>query len=273
MANPKPFKPQPTRLADAIVRVLSRPAGFAAFALGAPAVFAAPQGGQVVDGAATISTPDAFSTRIDQSSTRAILQWQQFSIAGNEYVQFVQPGSHAVALNRVVGGVPSEILGNLSANGQVFLVNPQGIFFGQGASVDVQALVATTMDISNQNFMAGDYVFARGPDAPAHASVINEGAITAAQGGYVVLAGDYAENSGVIQAQLGAVVLAAGAEMTLDVSGDGLVNFAVDAATVSELAGVKNAGQLFADGGRVILTADVAQNLLGAAVNNEGRHD
>ena len=270
MANPKPFKPQPTRLADAIVRVLSRPAGFAAFALGAPAVFAAPQGGQVVDGAATISTPDAFSTRIDQSSTRAILQWQQFSIAGNEYVQFVQPGSHAVALNRVVGGVPSEILGNLSANGQVFLVNPQGIFFGQGASVDVQALVATTMDISNQNFMAGDYVFARGPDAPAHASVINEGAITAAQGGYVVLAGDYAENSGVIQAQLGAVVLAAGAEMTLDVSGDGLVNFAVDAATVSELAGVKNAGQLFADGGRVILTADVAQNLLGAAVNNEG---
>ncbi len=105
-------------------------------------VIAGPQGGQVVGGSAVISSPDAHHTHIHQSSQRAALNWQSFSLDSNDYVQFFQPNSSSVALNRVIGGNPSSILGNLTANGQVFLVNPAGVYFGAGATVDVAGLVS-----------------------------------------------------------------------------------------------------------------------------------
>ena len=241
-------------------------------AAGVPGLaLAGPQGGSVVAGAATISNPDGSTTLINQTSQRAALDWHSFSIGSNEYVQFIQPGTSSVALNRVVGGDPSSILGSLSANGQVFLVNPSGVYFGSGATVDVAGLLATTLNIDNDDFMAGNYVFQRNLVAPDGASVVNDGVIAAREGGYVVLAGDYVENSGIVEARLGTVALAAGSAMTLDVAGDGLINFTVDGASVSQLAGVNNAGELYADGGRVIMTAKVAANLVHAAVNNSGR--
>jgi|GEM_PF-7108353 len=232
---------------------------------------AGPQGGQVVAGSASINSPNANTTNIHQASNRAAIDWQSFSLGSNDYVQFFQPNSGSVALNRVVGGNPSSILGNLTANGQVFLVNPAGVYFGQGATVDVAGLVATTMNIGNDDFMAGNYLFSRDISSPDNATVINEGILAARDGGYVVLSGDYVNNNGIISAQLGTVALAAGAGMTLDIAGDNLINFTVDAASVSELAGVDNAGDLYADGGRVIMTAEVADNLVNAAVNNSGR--
>ncbi|MDF1817235.1 MAG: filamentous hemagglutinin N-terminal domain-containing protein [Immundisolibacteraceae bacterium] len=232
---------------------------------------AGPQGGQVVAGSASINRPNANTTNIHQSSNRAAIDWQSFSLGNNDYVQFFQPNSSSVALNRVVGGNPSSILGNLTANGQVFLVNPAGVYFGQGATVDVAGLVATTMNIGNDDFMAGNYLFSRDLSSPDNATVINKGILAARESGYVVLSGDYVENNGIISAQLGTVALAAGAGMTLDIAGDNLINFTVDAASVSELAGVDNAGDLYADGGRVIMTAEVADNLVNAAVNNSGR--
>ncbi|MGH8370387.1 MAG: filamentous hemagglutinin N-terminal domain-containing protein, partial [Gammaproteobacteria bacterium] len=145
-------------------RTLKRAAlGIGAFA---PAfAFANPTGGQVVAGNAGITVPDQNHTIINQASQNAIINWQQFSIGSDQFVQFIQPDSSAVVLNRVVGGDPSQILGNLSANGQVFLVNPNGVFFGQGASLDVQGLIATTLDIKDNDFMAGNYVFAKGDGA------------------------------------------------------------------------------------------------------------
>ncbi len=232
---------------------------------------AGPQGGQVVAGSASINSPNANTTNIHQASNRAAIDWQSFSLGSSDYVQFFQPNSSSVALNRVVGGNPSSILGNLTANGQVFLVNPAGVYFGQGATVDVAGLVATTMNIGNDDFMAGNYLFSRDISSPDNATVINEGILAARDGGYVVLSGDYVNNNGIISAQLGTVAMAAGAGMTLDIAGDNLINFTVDAASVSELAGVDNAGDLYADGGRVIMTAEVADNLVNAAVNNSGR--
>lgn len=239
-------------------------------ALSIPALgLAGPTGEDVVAGDVDVTRPDADTTVVDQFTNRAIVNWQTFSVAGQEYVLFNQPDASSVILNRIVGGDPSNILGTISANGHVFLVNPNGVLFGQSAQLDVHGLVATTLDVGNDDFMNGNYTFARAAGS-ADAGVVNEGAITAGNGGYVVLAGDYTENSGVIAASAGHVVLAAGSAMTLDVVGDGLVNFAVNEATLAEYAGVRNTGQIFADGGMVLMTAKVANELVTTAVNNEG---
>jgi filamentous hemagglutinin family protein len=233
------------------------------------AALAAPQSGKVIYGSATISAPDANGTLIEQLTDRSVINWESFSIGSSEYVRFLQPDTNSISLNQVIGGDPSSILGNLSANGQVYLVNPNGIYFGQGARVDVSGITASVLGIDNLDFINGNYIFSRDPDA-ALGSVINEGVINARNNGYVVLMGDYTENSGVIQADMGQVVLASGSQITMDVSGNNLISVAVDEASVQELAGVKNSGEIYADGGRVIMTTKVADGLIGSAVNNSG---
>src|ERR1700722_5037164 len=117
-------------------------------------VLAAPSGGTVSGGAATI-THSGSVTDITQSTGRAIIDWRSFNIAAGETVKFLQPSSSSVALNRISGAAPSSIYGVLTANGTVILVNPDGILFGPGSRVDVGGLVATTANISNADFMAG----------------------------------------------------------------------------------------------------------------------
>jgi len=231
-------------------------------------VFAGPDGGKVVAGSATIDH-NGNSTLITQSSNRAAIDWQRFNIGSDEYVEFAQPDANAIALNRVVGGNPSEILGNLSANGQVFLVNPNGIYFGQTATVNVGGIVASVLDISNNDFMSGKYTFAKA-DGSSDAGVVNDGLITAADSGYVVLMGDYAYNNGIISAHMGTVALASGSQITMDVKANGLVSVVVEKETLSDLAGVKNTGIIEANGGRVMMTAKIANDLIDTAINNEG---
>lgn len=227
----------------------------------------APTGGQVVAGSASIAQQGT-QTTVTQATAKSAIDWQSFSIGANEYVQFVQPSTQSVTLNRVVGSDPSQLLGRLSANGQVFLINPSGVYFGPNARIDVAGLVATTFDLSNDDFMAGRYQFSR-VAGRAPAQVVNDGTITA-DGGYVILAGDGVANHGLIEAYLGDIVLAAGERIHLDLGGDGLISFAVDGAALTELAGVTNTGELYADGGRVFLTARVQDDLLATAVNHEG---
>ncbi|HCN88668.1 MAG TPA: filamentous hemagglutinin, partial [Oxalobacteraceae bacterium] len=186
-----------------------------------PIAYALPIDGQVTAGSATI-TGSSNSMTINQSSQNAALNWQSFNIGQAETVKFVQPNSSSVALNRVLGADPSSILGGLSANGKVFLVNPNGILFGKGASVNVGGLVASTLNISDSDFMAGKYKFA----GAGNGSVTNQGAINA-DGGYVALLGANVSNEGTINARLGTIALAAGNAITLDVAGDGLLNVKV----------------------------------------------
>ena len=162
-----------------------------------------------------------------------------------------------------MGPDPSSILGSLSANGRVFLVNPNGILFGQGAQVNVGALVASTRGISDANFMAGRYIFS----GDGTGGVVSRGSINA-DGGYVALLGASVSNEGVISARLGTIALAAGNAMTLDVAGDGLLNVSVDQGAVNGL--VANGGLIRADGGQVLLTAQAAGSLLQTMVNNTG---
>jgi filamentous hemagglutinin family protein len=238
-------------------------AAFAALALSCGSVsYASPTGATVVTGNASVNS-EAGRTTIHQTTQSAALTWQSFDIGVNESVNFLQPNSQSVALNRVLGSDPSSILGSLSSNGKVFLVNPNGILFGTGAQVNVGGLVASTRDISDADFLSGRYEF----NGTSTGSVVNHASIHA-DGGYVALLGATVSNQGVITATLGSVVMGSGNSLTLDVAGDGLLNVTVNAGAVNAL--VHNGGMIQADGGQVILTARSAGALLHSAVNNTG---
>jgi filamentous hemagglutinin family protein len=223
---------------------------------------AAPAGGVVAAGAATIGTAGARTT-ITQTSGSAVINWQGFGIAAGEAVQFKQPGAGSVTLNRVVGSDPSAIFGSLSANGKVFLVNPNGVLFGAGAAVNVGGLVASTLNLGDADFMAGRYRFS----GTSRAAVVNEGTISA-DGGFVALLAKDVVNAGEISTRLGNTVLAAGEAITLDVLGDNLLNVTIERGAVD--AAVRNGGLIQADGGQVLLTAQAVGAMLSSVVNNTG---
>ena len=128
-------------------------------------VLANPTGGQVTAGNASISNPSANVVQIHQTSDKAVIDWRTFNIAPNEKTQFQQPSRSSITLNRIdPSNGASSILGRLQANGQVWLINPAGIFFGPTARVDVGGLLATTANITNQDFMAGKYHFTQSPN-------------------------------------------------------------------------------------------------------------
>lgn len=193
------------------------------FALGmAKPIMANPLDGEVVAGDATITTPTTDTTIITQNTQNVVINWGSFSIAPNETTQFVQPDINSWALNRVVGSAdPSIIAGTLTANGNIAIINPDGIIFSQGARVDVNGLIATTADIDNEAFMRGDLSFNLVGN-PA-ASIINEGNITIGDYGLAAFVAPGVRNSGVITARFGTISLAAGNMFTLDMYGDGLV--------------------------------------------------
>ncbi|MDH4982410.1 filamentous hemagglutinin N-terminal domain-containing protein [Hyphomicrobium sp. D-2] len=224
---------------------------------------AGPEGGNVVSGSASI-TQTGPVTDITQSSAKAIINWQGFSIAPSETVNFHQPDASSVVLNRVIGNESSLIQGALNANGQVFIVNSNGILFSDTANVNVGGLVASTLDISNDDFLAGNYTFA----GNSTASVVNKGQISATQGGYISLMGNTVSNQGVITATLGTVALASGKKTTLNFGGNSLVDVTIDQGVLNAL--VENRQLIRADGGRVIMTARAADAILSAQVNNSG---
>ena len=224
--------------------------------------YALPEGGQVAAGQAAITTAGSTMT-IAQQTAQAIINWQNFGIDRGEAVHINQPNSQAMLLNRVVGSNPSEIFGQLTANGQVILVNPNGVFFRPGSSVDVGGLTASTLNIANEDFLKGQLRFAGDSQNP----VINAGTITA-QNGYVNLLAKEVVNEGIIAAQTGSVNLAAGSGMSLDYIGDGKMTVAVtDGAYQSAVANKK---LIQADGGLVVMTASGKDALMDSAVNNSG---
>lgn len=238
-----------------------------ALALSAPhALHAAPVGATVVAGQAQLTQPDAHTMLVTQGTDKAIINWRSFSIAAGETVRFQQPNSASVALNRVTTATPSEIFGSLSANGKVFLVNASGVMFGRNASVDVGGLVASTLNIADNDFLAGRYTFA---DSGGNAGAVrNEGSLAAAARGTIALLGAQVSNSGTITARLGTVGLAAGGKVSLDFNGDGLTRIVVDAARINAL--VENGGAVIADGGQVTMTARALDALADSVVRQNG---
>lgn len=240
-----------------------------------PISLANPVGGNVISGGITINQMNPNHTIVNQSTPNGIINWQSFNIGAGETTSFLN-GS-GITLNRVnpASGM-SSIYGRLTATGKIIIVNQSGIFFGPGSVVDVGGIIASTSDISNENFNAGRYIFDR--PSPTSAAVVNEGTIRAAQYGLVALVGTGVQNDGTIQANLGSVVLASGNKFTFDLAGDRLINFAVtEPATTRGIGphgplrnGVSNRGTILADGGRIIMTARAAQGVLDNSINMEG---
>ena len=202
---------------------------------------------------------------ITQTTQKAAINWQTFSIGADATVNFHQPNASAITLNRVVGTESSVIHGALNANGQVFLLNSNGVLIGKDAQVNVAGLVASTLNITDEDFMNGNMKF---QGDGRQGSVINLGTIKTADEGYAALLGKQVVNEGVITARLGTAALAAGDRVSLNFNGNSLVGVTVEKGTLDAL--VANRHAVIADGGLVILSAKGLDEVMSTVVNNTG---
>jgi filamentous hemagglutinin family protein len=234
-----------------------------------PAINQLPTGGTVARGTATISqtvTAQAAAMTVNQSSQRAVVNWNTFNLGSAASINFVQPNAQAVTLNRVNDSNPSQIFGRITSNGQVFLTNASGVSFSPTSSVDVGAITATTHSISDDNFMSGKDVFERNG---ATGKVVNEGRISSALGGYVALLAPEVQNAGVVVARTGTVAMAAGDIITLSIDGAGsLAGITTTPSTIATL--VENKQAVLAPDGQIILSAVALNKLQAGVIKNSG---
>ena len=226
-------------------------------------VNASPIDGVVTSGSASISQSGNI-ININQSTQKASINWQSFSIANGETVNFNQPNSSSITLNRVVGNEKSIIDGALNANGQVWILNSNGVLFGKNASINTSGLLATTKELSDIDFQKGNYIF----KGDSSASVVNQGTINIKNSGSVIFASNEVKNSGTIKAIAGSVHLVGAKEYSINLNGNSLVNLKVDKGVLDAM--VENSGTIIADGGEIYLTTNAVDELLKGVVNNTG---
>lgn len=233
-----------------------------------PYAYAGPTGGTIVGGVGDIQQ-SGLTTTINQNSSSLAINWNTFNVNKNEIVNYIQPNSSSIALNRILGNNGSQIQGQINANGQVILVNPNGIFFSETSSINVGGLIASGLDIDPVDFMNGNYVF-NALDGTS-GTVVNSGILNAATGGSITLLGKQVNNTGLISANLGAVNMAAGNQAVVTFDSTGLVGIRITKAILQEELGIDSAlvnnGVITAQGGRILLTASQSQDLFSQAVN------
>lgn len=226
---------------------------------------ALPAGAHVANG--TVSSVQSGKLLAITNTPGAILNWQSFSVDAGETVRFIQQSAQSAVLNRVVGQSPSVILGSLQSNGRVFLINPNGVVFGQAARVDVAGLVASSLNLGDADFLAGRHSYQGGGSG---APVNNQGRITAADGGLVYLIAPDVNNSGIVTAANGDILLAAGHSVTIAPAASPDVRVQISAPANGEAV---NVGQLIARSGAVSVygvnvtqagTADASSAVAGA---------
>src|SRR5450830_788904 len=210
-----------------------------------------PTAPQVVNGSAGFSQKGSLLTVTN--SNGAIINWNTFSIGANETTRFNQGSASSSVLNRVIANDPSVLLGTLSSNGRVWLVNPAGIMVGQGARIDVAGFVASTLNVRNEDFLANRLNFQATPNA---GKIENYGQITTPSGGSVYLIAPTVTNSGIINAPNGEVILAAGQTVQLIDTGTPGVKVDVTGAE----GNVTNLGQIVAEAGRIGMAGVLVKN-------------
>ncbi|MFT6346410.1 MAG: filamentous hemagglutinin family protein [Myxococcota bacterium] len=250
---------------------------------GFPSAYAIPQGGVVAAGSASFESTQN-NLNIHQASNKVVIDWRSFDIGSTESVEFYQPSAGAIAVNRINDFKPSEIFGSLTANGNVILLNPNGVLFGAGSIIDVNSIIASTANISNEDFMNNDgrmnfdtnlaFIGADGKEiySNPNASIINDGTITARNSGLVGLVAPNVYNNGVINAKFGKVHLASGDQFALDMYGDGLINIVVNDQVSDHITNqiVSNSGTINADGGIIALTASSGRNIVNSLIEVTG---
>lgn len=234
-----------------------------ALLVGTALLHASPSNGTVMSGSATI-TQNGTITNINQSTQKASINWSTFSIGSNETVNFNQPNVSSITLNRVVGNEKSVIDGALNANGQVWILNSNGVLFNKNASINTSGLLATTKSLSDADFQAGNYTFT----GDSKANIINLGTIDIANSGYAALLANTVSNEGTIKAIKGTIELVGGDAFNINLNGNSLVNLTVTKGVLDAL--VENKGALIANGGEIYLTTNAVNDLLKGVVNNTG---
>jgi trimeric autotransporter adhesin len=243
------------------IKVLTAAVGLTTLPILNIPLYANPAGEAVVGGSASFDRNG--STLNITTSDRAIINWQDFSIGLGETTRFLQPSSTSAALNRVVTGNPSSLLGNLEANGQIFLINPNGILVGNGATINTSSFIASTLDVSNEEFMAGkDMTFS----GSSTASINNQGNIQALNGDIFLIA-NQVDNSGSLTASKGLAGIAAAEEVLIKHTGDERVFVKAPGLQTYGLTGIQNAGAISA--AQVELKA-ASSNPYSLAINNQG---
>ena len=230
-----------------------------------PAQDALPTNPVIVSGNIGMSSSAPNNLTINQSTNQGIINWGTFNIGSAASVQFNQPNVSSSTLNRVVGGEMSQIAGSLNANGKVILINPNGVIFQNGSRVDVGGIIASTLNLSDADYLNNNYIFTRDG---ATGKVLNYGEITARDKGFVALLAPEVINEGVVAALAGSVVFAAGEKVTLDFAGDGLLHVEVDPSTIDTL--IENKHLVMADGGVVYMSTKAASDLQSATISNSG---
>ncbi len=255
--------------------------GAAATMLGAvlgSGVMAAPKDGVVRQGQATI-TQGVLETSVVQRSERAIIDWRSIDLRSIESLRFYQPAASSMTLNRVTGGEPSQILGNITANGNVLLVNPQGIVFGPSSRINVGGLVATTANIADDSFMQGGNVLRFDQAGSATGQVVQQGVVTVAQGGLAAFVARQVRNEGYVTGRLSRVAMAGADRFVLDLAGDSLIRLTLDRSALEQTldaqgrplsARVDQLGQVRVEGGRIELLAGTVDQLLDNAIHVKG---
>ncbi|NDW44232.1 filamentous hemagglutinin N-terminal domain-containing protein, partial [Ruegeria sp. PrR005] len=244
--------------------------GVAAFVWQAPAWAQStlPTGATVVGGSVNIAQPAPQSMVINQSSNSAVVNWNSFSIGSESHVDIRQPNAQSSILNRVTGNTRSDIHGRLTANGQVHLVNPNGIFIGPNGTVNAGAFVASTLDITNEDFLAGRYRFQGNGSS---ATVSNAGRVIIGPDGYAALLGGRVRNSGIVTVPMGRIGFASGERVMLDLSGDQFLQVAIPTAGEEDgEALISNSGLASADGGLIEMRAATAREAVRQAINLSG---
>lgn len=223
-----------------------------------------PTNGDVKMGSATINPVAGNTLTINQASNRAVIDWQTFNIGAGWTTQFIQPSAASATLNRITGDAnPSQILGTLSANGSVLLMNPNGITFGPSAVVDVAGLVATTGSINHGQFFGSGKI----KIDDASGSILNQGTITIRNAGLAALVAPSVWNEGTITATGGTILLAGATAATITLNNDGLYEFALTGAAGASLA---NAAGAALNGESITLSTGDAASLISGVINLEG---
>jgi len=224
---------------------------------------AVPSGGVITQGVGNVARNDGVLT-ISQTTPRMAIDWASFSNAAGEKIIFSQPNRSSIVLNRVTGSGRSELMGSLEANGQVFVINPNGVLFGPAASVNVRGLLASTLNMDSKQFFDGGNVL----EGSGTGNVLNQGTLKAGQGGYIVLAGPRLTNAGTLSAEQGKVAMLAGDKVSLSLNNTSLVGYSIDRGSLNAL--VENSGTISANGGEVLLSVSAADALSRAAINHTG---
>ena len=235
-----------------------------------------PSGENIISGQVSVSSSESLMT-IDQNTDQAIIEWNSFNIGQNNSVMFNQPSINASALNRVISGNPTTLAGTLSANGNIFVVNENGVYFTPTSSITANSFAASTLAISNEDFLNNKYQFSIDALESQLSSIINKGSITTLDGGFTALLGGAVSNEGTVNANLGKVGIGVGKEIILDLSGDQFLQVAIpidEATTVFDENEeevdmlIQHAGTTKAN--NIHLSVGSAKNILARAVNIPG---